>query len=121
MSTLATHFRVRGQLEPKLGADTDVYVTKKSSVDGVITAISKTIRKHGCVTLHATGAANYKALKIVAALQKACSGSLTTNISARTLDSTDFYLPTVSEENEETKTGHVNGIGIKITRTAESP
>jgi hypothetical protein len=119
MSESLAQIRIRGQLKPIIGAETDICVTKKSVTAEVIKLISRAVREHGFATVHATGAANYKALKIVVALQKACSGSLNISLSTKTLAANDFYLPTTSEETEIIKARRLNGVDIRITRVAE--
>lgn len=110
------HVKVRGPLPHDQDSPTDLYVTKAAAVSSVLSNLERGIRKNGFVVLHATGAANYKALKISVALMKSHPGLLKSEVTTRTLETTDFYLPAVAEAEPESKCRQVNCVDIRLSK-----
>lgn len=110
------HIVVRGQITHAKESATDVYVTKDSSISAVISVLEKKIHSHGTATLHAVGAANYKALKISVMLLNAHPGILDTNVTTDTIQTHDFHMPTVAGKETEIKERMVNSVAITIFR-----
>jgi hypothetical protein len=108
--------RIRGAVPRSQKTDTDLYVTKDSSAASVFAAVERALRTFDHVTLHATGAANYRALKLAVALNKAHPGLLTQTVSTRTIETTDFYLPVTADAQREARPRLLNGVDIRIDR-----
>lgn len=111
--------KVRSQILHEKKTETDVYLTKESSITGSITTIEKKIHKHGTVIIHSLGAANYKALKIALMVQKAHPGIIKSQITTDTVGTNDFYVPVHPTQQREVKHREMNAVTIVLSR--ESP
>ena len=114
--TLPSHVVVKGQIAHDKGNENDVYVTKASSIAGVVAILERKLRTFGSVNVHAIGAANYKALKICVAICKAHPGILKTEIETGTVETRDFLIPTTAQAQREIKERNVNSVKITITK-----
>jgi hypothetical protein len=77
------------------------------------------IRKFRFATLRATVAANYRALKLAVALDKAHPHLLKFEVDTQTIERTDFYLPTVADSQRKAKMRQLNSVIIRISRITE--
>jgi hypothetical protein len=77
------------------------------------------VRKFGSARLHATGAANYRALQLAVAFGKAHPQLIRFEVATETTETTDFYLPTTSDSKREAKKRQLNSVAITISRVSE--
>jgi hypothetical protein len=114
--TVPSQFRIRGPILHPERSDTEIYITKNSAMSSVFPDAEQALRKYGSVTLHATGAAIYRALKFAVALDKAHPHLLTLTVSTRTIETTDYLLPLASGAQREARARCLNAVDILISR-----
>lgn len=95
--------------------ETDVYITKDMALMPAVEEITKKLRKHNQITLHAAGAANYKALKIATIIQSSQKGLVIPTVSTSTISTTDYLMPTKSGEVQTAKKRNMNAVTIVLS------
>ena len=116
LETRPSHVVVRGQLQHDEPDKTDLYVTKDSSIAGAVAAAERKIRDSGAVVLRATGAANYKALKVAVMLTKAHPGVLKTSVETSTIETRDFLVPTSNKSEQEVRERNLNAVAVTVSK-----
>ena len=106
---------VRLKIPHERKTETDIYITKDMSIPSLIAIISKKLRVHKKIILHATGAANYKALKIAALIQEKHNGSVIASVSTNTIKTTSFLMPLKAGEQKERVEKNINGVQIELS------
>ena len=106
---------VRLKIPHERKTDSDIYITKDMKISALLLAISKKLQQQQKITLHATGAANYKALKLAALVQDHQKDSIIARVSTRTIKTTSFTLPSKAGETRERKEKNINGIDIELS------
>ena len=112
---MSAPLEIKLQITHPKKTETDIYITKDMVIPPLITTITKKLHKHKKVTLHSTGAANYKALKIAAMLQEQQKGAVLSNVSTNTIKTASFIIPTKAGENREKKEKNINGVTIELS------
>ena len=106
---------VRLQITHPKKTETDFYITRDIVVLPFIERITKVLSKHKKITLHSTGAANYKALKIAAMLQKKQNGAVLSEVSTSTIEVSSYVIPVKEGEERTKKDKNINGVTIVLS------
>jgi hypothetical protein len=106
--------RVRGSLPHGKKSDTDIYITKDSVASSVLSVAVRLLRDHGHVDLHATGATNYRALRLAVSITKSYP-QLTADVVTRTIEATDFYVPLTAGGCRESRKRMLNAVDVRIS------
>lgn len=116
VSSAPSHVVVRGQIRHDDGDEGDLYVTKDMSIAAAVAVAERKIRDRGSVILRATGAANYKALKIAVNLTKAHPGILKTAVQTSTIETKDFLMPVSFKAEHQIKERNLNAVAITVSK-----
>ena len=81
----------------------------------MVEEIIKKLHNHNEITLHATGAANYKALKIATVVKSMQKGLVEATVTTHTVSTTDFLIPTKIGEKKEQKSRNMNAVTIVLS------
>lgn len=112
-----TKITIRSQVLHPPKKETDVYITKSTSISSMVPNIEKKIFKYGFVDLHSLGAANYKCLKIGMLVKKSHPNEIVAKVSTDTTETTNFTIP-IGKDSQEKEANHmlINSVTVHISK-----